>query len=58
MMIFSFSRSIIHMLINQLLKWSPSFFKTITNILDGQLLTNKIEIIKLFGVLGGRKDGF
>ena len=40
------------------LKWSPSFFKTITNILDGQLLTNKIEIIKLFGVLGGRKDGF
>ena len=39
------------------LKWSPSFL-TITNILDGQLLTNKIEIIKLFVVLGGRKDGF
>ena len=41
-----------------ILKWSPSFFNTITNILGCPLLTNKIEMIKLFGVLGGRKDGF
>ena len=38
--------------------WIPSFFKTITNILVCQLLTNKIDIVKLLGVLGGRKDGF
>jgi len=34
------------------------FFKSKTNNLDCQLLTNKIKIIKLFGLLGGRKDGF
>ena len=37
-------------------KWSPSFFKNITNIWRWQLLTNKIYIVKLFGVLEGSKD--
>ena len=36
----------------------PVFFKTIRNILGCRLLTKKIDIIKLFGVLGGRMDGF
>ena len=40
------------------LKVIPSFFKTITIILGCQLLTNKIDIVRLFGVLGGSKDGF
>ena len=34
------------------------FFNTINNILGCELLTNKIDIIKLSRVLGGRKDGF